>query len=233
MGKNILKKEFRVLGRNKKTRVISDLMFLLFLAIVLSYYSLTIVSKLNFHPKAEIKKPIIKQETQTPTSTEKICLFPEIKTSLNYYNDFGDQIGIGPNPPAIGIPTNYWFKVEINTKEDDMQSINLYSIIPDSVSLTGEKNISDGDFQFIFTNRSLNWKIQSPQRNTSYKMELELSTVPDSANLGKLIDIVKNIKIQSKDLYCEKEFEKTIKDLSTDLKYDFFGKNKGLVREIK
>lgn len=233
---NIFTKQFKVLGRSKKLRIITDSLFLIILTVVLFFYSYNYIKKLNIKPLILNTISTISNKEQKPELKpipEKICTPPEIRASAYYYNSFGDQIGIGPIPPIVSIPTNYWIFVKITNKENSQENIKIETKLPYNITFTGKKGITSGNLYFLSTNRSIIWEINSLAKNKTQEAKFEISLKPDQNNIGKILLLTDNISISSDDKYCDKNTSSTIENLDTNLRYDNLGKNKGRVQNLE
>ncbi len=232
---NIFTKQFKVLGRSKKVRIITDSLFLIILTIALFFYSYNYIKKLNIKPIILNTISTIQNKETTPElkpRQEKICIVPDIKTSALYYNSFGDQIGIGPNPPIIEIPTNYWVFLKITNKENIQENIKIETGLPYNVSFTGRKGTTLGNLYFLTTNKTVVWEIKTLSKNETQEAKFEISLTPIINNFGKILLLTQNTNLLSFDTYCEKTVSSTIENLDTGLKYDQIGKNPGKVTSL-
>lgn len=229
---NIFKKEFKVLGRSKKIRALTDVIFLAILALFLGWFVKYSISKLDLG-SALIN--VVSEITKKPTTTEAIvepekkCINPVVKSYALYYTDFGDQIGIGPNPPIIDIPTNYWIFFEINNNQNNLKNIKITASLPDNVTLTGNRNILSGDFKTTEGNREIIWSIDNILQKETTKLRFEVSLIPNNENFDKVLNIIQNIKFSATDEFCEKEIFENLQNIDTQLIYDKFGTNSGKV----
>ncbi len=233
---NIFTKQFKVLGRSKKVRIITDSIFLIALTIVLFFYSYNYIKKLDIKPLILNTISTIQNKEKEPELKpiqEKICTLPEIKASAYYYNSFGDQIGIGPIPPIVSIPTNYWIFLKITNKENLQENIKIETRLPYNIKFSGKKGITNGNLYFLSTNRSMIWEITNLTKNEIEEAKFEISLTPTQNNIGKILLLTDNISISSSDITCEKNTSSTIENLDTNLKYDNLGKGKGIVQNLE
>lgn len=233
---NIFTKQFRILGRSKKLILISDTVFIILFAFFLSYL-------VDYHIKKLQIKPIVidainqisnnnansKTETIIKKTEEIKCSDIKLNSYAFYYNEYGDQIGIGPLPPIAGIPTNYWIFFEIQNGENDVKNIDLYTNLGKNVYNTKNKNIKLGDFT-INQNGQINWSTINIEKNQKIKIAFEVSFVPDENSIGKIINIIHNTKIFAYDEMCKKQISTEGEDLDTNLKYDSYAKNQGIIQ---
>lgn len=232
---NIFTKKFKVLGRSRELTLISDILFLLLIASTLGYYTNSQIQKLELKP---IMLNAINQISNNNKDEEIIIKKPEeikcsdikINSYALYYNQYGDQLGIGPIPPIVGIPTNYWIFFEIQNGENGLNNIDLYTNLGQNVSFTGNKNIQSGNFT-INSKKQINWSGVNIAKNQNIKIAFEVSLIPDTKNIGKILNIIENTRFFAKDELCKKQISINVKNLDTNLQYDSRAKNQGIIQE--
>lgn len=232
---NIFTKKFKVLGRSKIIILISDAIFLLIIAFALNYYTTFQAQKLDFKPIIidtinQISNKNKDEETIIKNPEEIKCSEIKIKSYALYYNKSGDQIGIGPVPPIVGIPTNYWVFFEIQNGNNNLKNVNLYASLSNNINFTGNKNIKYGNF-IINSNKQVNWSINDIEKNQIIKIAFEVSLIPNQKNIGKILNITQDTKIVATDEICKKQISINIEDLDTNLKYDSKVKNLGTIQK--
>ncbi|HNV97030.1 MAG TPA: hypothetical protein PKL13_01800 [bacterium] len=232
----IFTKQFKILGRSKKLVLVGDTIFIILFAFCLSYF-------VDYHMKKLQIKPLVidvinQFSNNKDFGTEPIlkeaegikCSEMKLNSYALYYNTYGDQIGIGPIPPISGIPTNYWIFFEIESGDNDLQNIILYTNLGENVSITKNKNIASGNFT-INQNNQITWLIQNIEKNQKNKLAFEVSFVPDESSVGKIVNIIENTTIIADDELCKKQISVLGENINTNLKYDTYAKNKGIVQK--
>lgn len=232
---NIFTKKFKVLGRSKELTLISDILFLLLITSTLGYYTNSQIQKLELKPIIldainQISNDNKDEETIIKKPEEIKCSDIKINSYALYYNQYGDQLGIGPIPPIVGIPTNYWIFFEIQNGENNLNNIDLYTKLGQNVSFTGNKNIQSGNFT-INSNKQINWSRANIAKNQNIKIAFEVSLIPDTKNIGKTLNIIENTQIFAEDELCKKQILINGENLDTNLKYDSRAKNQGIIQE--
>ena len=233
---SIFTKKFKVLGRSKTMTFISDFIFLLLITCSLGYYTYSEIQKLQLQPiiintinkvsNNENKELIVKNPEEIKCSDIKVNSY------ALYYNKYGDQLGIGPIPPAVGIPTNYWIFFEIQNGENTLKAIDLYMDLPSNVSFTGNKNVKFGNF-IINANKQISWSALNIEKNQNIKFAFEISITPNEANLGEVLNLIENTKLFAKDELCKKQIQSTIKNIDTNLPYDTKAKGQGKIINLQ
>lgn len=231
---NIFTKHFKVLGRSKKLVLIGDTVFIILFAFFLSYLVDYHIKKLQIKPIVidainQISNNNKEKETVIKQVEEIKCSDIKLNSYAFYYNEYGDQIGIGPLPPIAGIPTNYWIFFEIQNGENNLKNIDLYTNLGKNVYSTKNKNIALGNF-IINQDKQINWSATNIEKNQKIKIAFEVSFVPDENSIGKIVNIIHNTKIFAYDEICKKQISTGGEDLDTNLKYDPYAKNQGIIQ---
>ncbi len=229
---NIFIKKFRILGRSKKLVIFGDIIFLLILAIILNYYVVYSISKIKITQTIleSISKTKIDKKESAPVITapiEKKC--SEIKINYYaYYNNLnGDQLGIGPIPPIVDIPTSYWVFVEVENK-DKIKDLNIITEIPNYTHISQNRSSNSGEFQLL--KNGISWTIYKSE-NQKHKFGFEVFIKPNQSHVGKVLDITSKIKYSYYNITCEKQITGELGALDTNLKYDKINFQKGIVQK--
>lgn len=169
-------------------------------------------------------------------SSPKIKLLSNLNVSSKayYYSDKGDQLGIGPIPPAVDIPTKYWIFWKVSNFGNDLNNFSMNAELPNNIVWTGNKSVLEGNLQYNETSRRIVWNVDKMDKNNNeYKIGFEISLTPNTTDIGKVLEILKNVEYSTKDDFCDTEISKKLENLDTNLKYDLFSNNKGKIIELK
>ena len=123
-----------------------------------------------------------------------------------------------------------WIFFEIESGDNDLQNIILYTNLGENVSITKNKNITSGNFT-INQNNQITWLIQNIEKNQKNKLAFEVSFVPNESSVGKIVNIIENTTIIADDELCKKQISVLGENINTNLKYDTYAKNKGIVQK--
>lgn len=67
-----------------------------------------------------------------------------VASVARYYGAQGDQIGIGPLPPRVGMTTKYWMHWKLGATTADLSHVEFRAPLPPDVVLTGRVALPDG-----------------------------------------------------------------------------------------
>ncbi|HPT08218.1 MAG TPA: hypothetical protein PLE28_00785 [bacterium] len=150
-----------------------------------------------------------------------------------YYSPQGDQLGVGPLPPAVDMATSYWVFLEFNNSGNDLKNFVLTAELPDNVYFPNEKRVLDGKIIYGEIGKRLAWEIPSILGgNNNYQANFKISLIPDEGDLGTIPDLLKNIKFTVTDAFTGQELSGQIENINTNLKNDKLSSGQGRVTII-
>ena len=155
----------------------------------------------------------------------------EIKLSdaAYYTSPQGDQLGIGPLPPLVGIPTNYWIFFEAKS-DADWRDLVVGARLPRGVELTDSRSLLAGDFNYNPETRQLIWRIPAfIGRSESYRLGFEVQLLPTADQVGKVMTLLDSPQYYATDVLTEQEKSGSLDKLTTDLDKDRFNSGQGKV----
>ncbi|MHB8903689.1 MAG: hypothetical protein ACYC40_01110 [Patescibacteria group bacterium] len=151
--------------------------------------------------------------------------------SRAYYNSpQGDQLGAGPLPPLVNLPTNYWIFLE--AKADGIFNNFIYSAkLPRGVELTGNRSILAGDFTYNKDSRQIIWRVSSIEANLSdYQAGFEVQLIPGSDQVGKILPFLNSAHYSAQEADGAKiKINEETKSPDTDLEFDSINKGQGQI----
>lgn len=141
----------------------------------------------------------------------------------------GDQLGIGPIPPFVGIPTNLWIFLEAQSG-DDWENLIVSARLPKGVSLTNSRSLLAGNFNYSTSTRQIIWKVPDLiGRTEGYHMGFEIQIIPTTAQVGEVLSLLENVQYYATDSLTGEEIGGTLDKLTTDLDKDRFNSGQGKV----
>jgi len=164
-----------------------------------------------------------------------ICEFVplSVKAMGQYYSPQGDQLGVGPLPPVVDIPTNVWIFLEIENFNGDLEKFNLTAQLPENVVWTDKKNVLAGKLNFGQIGKRVVWEVDLVnQKDKVYKAGFEVSLIPTQLDLGKVLDLVTDVKFSAVEQSCQSEINGSLDNITTDLIFDPLASGKGTVIEL-
>ncbi len=180
----------------------------------------------------EIDNHIIKYKSNSKET--KLNSIFRATASAYYYSPQGDQLGVGPLPPAINMATNYWIFLEFDNEGNSLRDLVLSAELAENVYFSDNKRVLDGALNYAEIGKRLIWQISEiSSGNSKQRANFEITLIPESDDLGKTLELLKNIKISAIDNFTNQEISTSIGNINTDLKNDKFSSGKGKVINLR
>lgn len=183
---------------------------------------------INKDSKDELKD---KEEPKDDSDSQSVIVektILDVKSAGYYYSSQGDQLGIGPLPPIVDIQTNYWVFWEIESFNKDLENFVMTAQLPDNVIWTGNKTVLAGKLNFGQMSKQIVWEIDKIEKDGDYKMGFEIGLIPVRDDIGKILNLLTDIKYQAKDK-LNQEIKNSLNNITTDLIFDNLVKGKAKV----
>lgn len=166
----------------------------------------------------------------------------EIKLTLNsnvnfgakalYYYDDGTPIGEGPFPPRVDQKTKLQVFFDLSNDIHELSDISIKSTLPGNIKLTGEKNVTVGEFKYDDTKRELSWTISTlPTTLRTAHCSFGIEFMPAKADIGNLIQILGNSTLTAKDTFTGATIVRTENSLTSALDQDKYATGTGTVQK--
>ncbi len=149
------------------------------------------------------------QQFSSPGESAKIILSTELNLSseARYYSNEGDQLGRGPLPPQVGETTKYWIFVRSNNTTNPVSNAVFSATLAGGVTFTGKQSVSIGPgLTFNEANNTINWNYRELPPNSQTGLYFEVAVTPSPEQIGKNINLVKDIKFTASDKITGKTF---------------------------
>jgi hypothetical protein len=185
---------------------------------------------------ADVEYQINNQNVKYTAYSSRTKMVSDVLTNVSarYYSEQGDQLGVGPLPPAVGMATNYWLFLEFNNSGNKLKDFVLTAELPDNVYFSGNKRVLDGSLNYAEIGKRVIWEISEIEGGINkYRANLEIIFIPEQEDLGKVVDLVKNIKFTVYDEFTQGDISQSLENINTNLKGDRFSSDKGRVVIIK
>ncbi len=216
--------------------------FLAFITIIAMglvwYYSQATVDELNMLTGnisslviEKKDKPADDPKDKNNLEEEFTCSQPVLKVNSAgyYYGPQGDQLGVGPLPPKAGVQTSYWVFWEISDLNEDLENFEITAQLPDRVVWNNKKTALAGSLQYGEITRKVIWTADEVNKKGTYKVGFEIGLIPENEDIGKILNLLTNIKYNGIDKSCGEKVSGNLANITTDLKEDKLGGNKGTV----
>jgi len=153
-----------------------------------------------------------------------------VQSFAYYTSPQGDQLGSGPLPPVVGLPTNYWIFWEAQSA-GDFKNLVLSARLPQGLELTARRSWLSGEFNYNQANRQIIWKIPSLKgQSDSYRLGFEVQLIPTAAQVGKILPLTGQLVYYGEDAMSRVRAEGELPALHTDLSGDRFNSGQGEVQ---
>jgi len=147
-----------------------------------------------------------------------------------YYSPQGDQLGVGPLPPAVDMATSYWIFLEFNNNGNDLTNFSLTAELPDNVYFADEKRVLDGKIIYGEIGKRIIWEIADMSGgNNKYQANFKVNLIPDSKDYGTTPNLLTDIKYTVKDDFVNQELSGSLQNVNTNLINDKLSSGKGKV----
>ncbi len=200
-----------------------------------SFKKKRIGTELSTSLSAQINYKIGDKKVNYSIISSKIKFFSDLQISSKgrYYSEQGDQLGVGPLPPAISVPTSYWIFWEVDNLGNNLKDLSISADLGENVAWSGEKSLLAGKIRYGAIGSRVIWNVDEiSKEGGKYRAGFEVKLIPTKTQKNKIVDLVKDIKYSAYDAFAEREITGELKNITTDLKDDPIAKGKGKVIEM-
>ncbi len=150
-----------------------------------------------------------------------------------YYSAQGDQLGIGPLPPIVDVPTRYWIFWEAENFGNDLENLSVSAILPDNVFFTDQKSLIAGKLRYGEISKKVVWSVgEISAEGGKYRAGFEIEFVPREGDVGKIVDILQDIEFSAFDTFAQREISGSLDSINTELEDDSVASGKGTVKRM-
>ncbi|MEO5928018.1 MAG: hypothetical protein ABIO72_04835 [Patescibacteria group bacterium] len=156
--------------------------------------------------------------------------FP-VSLVARYYSPSGDQIGVGPLPPVIGVATTYWVVWSVGPTDADLKDIDLRATLGATVRATGKfASIIPGEFSS--DGNQVHWTVPSlPATGASpATFAFEVSFTPSVNQRGTIPSLVTGSAARAVEIRSGLDLQSSGSVEDTNLSHDEQAKGKGTVQ---
>jgi hypothetical protein len=145
----------------------------------------------------------------------------KVKSAAYYYSEQGDQLGVGPLPPVVDMPTSYWVFWEIVNYGNDLKDFAINAQLSDGVVWTGNKSLLSGKLLHGEIGGRVNWDVSEVSKEGgNYKVGFEVAVVPGVFDVGKIMNLLIDIKYGAYDEFSGELINGQADSITTNLKFD-------------
>ncbi|PIS42199.1 MAG: hypothetical protein COT24_04755 [Candidatus Kerfeldbacteria bacterium CG08_land_8_20_14_0_20_40_16] len=153
----------------------------------------------------------------------------------HYYSEEFEKLGSGPLPPEVGETTSYRIFWSITNLYNDLENVEVTSVLPKDAFWTGHATSSTGEaVTFDAATRKVTWKVNRLSANTGQLFptadaNFEVSITPTFKQEGKLMVLVNESALSARDSFTNHDVEASSPLITTDLKNDPAAQGRGIV----
>ncbi|MFA6514600.1 MAG: hypothetical protein WCT50_04980 [Patescibacteria group bacterium] len=150
--------------------------------------------------------------------------------AAGYYNSpQGDQLGSGPLPPIVGLPTNFWIFLKAEPAGDFGEFV-VSAKLPKNISFTNNTSMLAGNLNYSSSSRQVIWQVDSLQEDgNDYRVGFEVQLIPTKEQIGKEAPLLNSIKFKALDIFSNLRIEGNVSSLDTALEHDTINAGEGRV----
>lgn len=153
----------------------------------------------------------------------------QAEAAVYYHSPQGDQLGSGPLPPLVSLPTNYWAFFNV-TGDGVFRNLVFSAKLAPGVELTDNRSLLSGNFSYNPSLRQIIWTVPEVQANNdSYRIGLEIQLIPTENQLGKTPVLLSDLKYYATDPILGEESYYNLDNLTTNLDKDRLNRGQGEV----
>jgi hypothetical protein len=151
-----------------------------------------------------------------------------------YYSAQGDQLGVGPIPPKVDIPTTYWIIWEANNLGNDIAPFEVSADLPANLVWLDQQSVVAGNLSYSPVTRRILWQVDSLAKSGgNYRASFAISIVPRTEDLGTVPVLLSNISFLGKDQYTGMNISKKLANITTNIESDRHAAGKGKVEALQ
>lgn len=155
--------------------------------------------------------------------------FP-VELVARYYTPAGDQLGVGPLPPTVGVATTYWVVWSIGPTDADLKDLDLVASLGANVRATGKfASVIPGEFSS--EGNRIHWTVPSlPATGASPStFAFEVSFTPSANQRGTMPSLISGSSARATEIRSSLGLQSAPGIVDTNLPQDERAKGKGIV----
>jgi hypothetical protein len=147
-----------------------------------------------------------------------------------YYTSLqGDQLGIGPLPPVVGIPTDYWIFWSASS-DNNFHNVIFNARLPKGVELAPGRTLLAGEFSYTTSTRQIIWRINNlTGGDDSYRLGFAVRITPTATQVGTVLPLLETTQYYAEDSLTGNTVSGSLPTLTTNLDHDRFNVGQGEV----
>ncbi len=171
--------------------------------------------------------PVVEQEF-----VFKVAGSVQVTAGAYFYTADGDQVGIGPLPPMVGLPTSYLVTWVLQNSGGDLSDIQFSAELGDEIEWQGEAGLTGGNLVYDPQNNKVNWRMADwPDQIVQKQASFYVSINPTKDMVGKIPTLIKLGQWSVIDNWTGQKWQGQLLPLSTNLDNDSRSQGQGEIRD--
>lgn len=151
-----------------------------------------------------------------------------------YYGPQGDQLGIGPIPPKVDIPTTYWIIWQIHNLGNDIDQVEVSGDLPGSAVWVDQSSITSGTVDYSPMTKRVIWRPETVGKTGgNYRASFAVSVLPSMSDVGKTLPLINNIRLTGRDVHTNNRVNLTSPIITTAIEADSRATGNGVVEILE
>jgi len=157
----------------------------------------------------------------------------QLKSLARYYTAEGEQLGIGPLPPTVGVSTGYRIFISLDGFTHNLENTLVSAKLPNNISLTDKSIVTFGDnMSFDNNSREIKWNLGNLSTNDKQQiigLTFKVELTPSENQVGSPAVLLTNIKLSALDSISGKIITKINPNITTNLISDSVANSDGII----
>ncbi len=157
----------------------------------------------------------------------------KLQSLARYYTAEGEQLGIGPLPPTVGVITKYWIFISLAGFTHDLENTLVSAKLPDNISLTGKSSVTLGDsMSYDINSKEIKWSLGNlftTDKQQTIGLAFEVELTPSESQMGSVAQLLTDIKVSALDSITQKNIINTNPVITTNLISDKIANSDGII----
>lgn len=195
--------------KESKKHLVIDLIFVILILLLIAG-NIVLMTKSFPIENLEIKinRPQENDSTKViePISDTKLVL----NSSVEYFNQDGDQLGTGPWPPVIEQTSSLRVFVSLKPGAHSVSDIVFKIQLPKNITWTDNFVVDSGNaLTYDIDNNLIYWQIDQLAINQKANANFEIQITPTAQDLGNKLKLVNSISVSATDMLTKNEVSQT------------------------
>ncbi|MDD4607467.1 MAG: hypothetical protein PHS07_04050 [Patescibacteria group bacterium] len=143
-----------------------------------------------------------------------------------YFTPQGDQLGIGPLPPQVGLATRYWVFLHGLNTTNQVNDVTIQGFLSQQADWTQRTSVSQGQaFTYDPQIKQFTWQIGDLKPHTGQvypeaQAAFEVEIIPQITDVGQTLSLIDNLTMSGVDNFTGKRLSLSLGKIDTQLEND-------------